>query len=322
MEKCNYCGAEMDDGAKFCTACGNPLHKKCKQCGCENDTAARFCKQCGAEFDEVRIDYKASEKLNIAGISNCQHLFANGNGTIFLGNQKVDFAKMFAGNDLVEEIVLPKVDVIPDHAFDGCYKLRKVTIPDTVTEIGYCAFYQCNGLMEITLPANLKIIGNCAFHRCESLTEIIFPSSMVTVGAGAFAECTGLKKITFLENDHLTIENKAFADCCDLEEVRIKGGQKIGKQAFYNCSRMNYLSVRVRDIDEFAFQGCSGLSTIFLCCFAKYIGTIADSAFCNCNMYASSELANYRGIKKFGTEFNYVRSTMLGIDLDPDLDLE
>ena len=311
MKKCNYCGAEMDDCAKYCTVCGKSLQKECNKCGCQNETSARFCKGCGTEFDEVRIDYKAPEKLNLVGISNCQHLYANGCGTVMFDTINVDISKIFTGNDLVEEIILPNINVIPEHAFDGCCNLRKITLPDSVTEIGYCAFYLCNNMKEINFPSKIMTIGNCAFHRCESLKEIVIPSSVKIIGAGAFSECTGLKKLTIVENDDITIESRAFADCCSLEEVRINGGKKLGKHAFLNCRNMNLLSIKIKEIDDFAFQNCGNLSKIFLSCYADCIETIAESAFFGCNSYANSELLNYRGIKKYGSEFDYVRHQMM-----------
>lgn len=50
MSKCSNCGAELDEGAKFCMECGTPVPqvKKCIQCGMELPLKARFCFGCGA----------------------------------------------------------------------------------------------------------------------------------------------------------------------------------------------------------------------------------------------------------------------------------
>ncbi len=50
--KCNRCGAELTDNAKFCGNCGNPckIAEKtyCNVCGSELEINARFCGNCGA----------------------------------------------------------------------------------------------------------------------------------------------------------------------------------------------------------------------------------------------------------------------------------
>jgi hypothetical protein len=47
--RCRFCNQDNPDGARFCNACGSPLHlKPCPQCEAVNDTAAAQCYECGA----------------------------------------------------------------------------------------------------------------------------------------------------------------------------------------------------------------------------------------------------------------------------------
>ena len=46
--------------------------------------------------------------------------------------------------------------------FFGCTSLTNITIPDSVTNIGYCAFTDCASLTSITIPNSVEEIGRNA----------------------------------------------------------------------------------------------------------------------------------------------------------------
>jgi hypothetical protein len=48
---CPFCERQNPEDAKFCNACGSPLHlKPCKECGAVDDIGAKACYKCGAPF--------------------------------------------------------------------------------------------------------------------------------------------------------------------------------------------------------------------------------------------------------------------------------
>src|SRR5438874_6109514 len=50
--RCRFCDHGNPEGARFCNACGSPLHlKPCPQCEAVNDTAAAQCYECGAVLE-------------------------------------------------------------------------------------------------------------------------------------------------------------------------------------------------------------------------------------------------------------------------------
>jgi hypothetical protein len=61
--------------------------------------------------------------------------------------------------------------------------LKSVHIPESVTAIGYEAFYGCEGLESITLPASLTSIEFQAFYRCLYLASIYCKSTTPPSGA-------------------------------------------------------------------------------------------------------------------------------------------
>ena len=53
-------------------------------------------------------------------------------------------------------------------------------IPESVTTIGYYAFYNCTGLTSVVIPDSVNSIEEEAFSECGNLN--------VTVGQGSYAE--------------------------------------------------------------------------------------------------------------------------------------
>lgn len=64
------------------------------------------------------------------------------------------------------------VSVIGKKAFLSKKNLRRVTLPDTVEEIGDWAFAYCDGLERVTLPEKSIRFGKAVFMECVSLTQI------------------------------------------------------------------------------------------------------------------------------------------------------
>jgi hypothetical protein len=94
-----------------------------------------------------------------------------------------------------EEFEGLRVTSIGQEAFYECSNLTSVTIPQSVTSIGYCAFGLC-GLTELTIPTSITSIGKSAFFKCLGLTSITIPSSVTSLGDFAFYECTGITSVT------------------------------------------------------------------------------------------------------------------------------
>ena len=63
----------------------------------------------------------------------------------------------------------PWVEEIPENAFSGMNKLKKVVLPETVKAIGKNAFKGCKSLEEINLPENVKC-DKKTFKDCKNLS--------------------------------------------------------------------------------------------------------------------------------------------------------
>ena len=107
-----------------------------------------------------------------------------------------------------------------DSAFFYCSSLTSITIPDSVTSIGYFAFGSCTSLTSITIPDSVTSIGDSAFFNCASLTNITISNSVVSIGAEAFGGCRSLTSID-IPDSVTSIGAYAFRDCLNLKTITI-----------------------------------------------------------------------------------------------------
>ena len=117
-------------------------------------------------------------------------------------------------------------------AFNGCTSLSSISIPDSVTSIGFCAFNGCTSLSSISIPDSVTRIGDNAFAFCYSLTAADIGSSVKSIGNYAFYWCTSLASVT-IPDSVTSIGNCAFYGCTSLSSISIPDSViYIGTEAF------------------------------------------------------------------------------------------
>ena len=146
-----------------------------------------------------------------------------------------------------------------------------MTIPNTVTSMGFNAFYLCNGLTSVAISdlaawCNIYLYYNdinsnpltYAHHLYldgKEITDLVIPNGVTSIKKYAFYGCSGLNSVTIPSSVN-SIDNSAFSGCgltsvklhcakvgdswfsgLPIKEVTI--GEEvtyIGKSAFYNCT--------------------------------------------------------------------------------------
>jgi hypothetical protein len=89
-----------------------------------------------------------------------------------------------------------KLTKIDDGAFNGCWAMTHITLPDSIKSINYHAFESCSSLTEIVIPEGVTEIGNEAYDSCRAAIKIDLPSTLKSIGGYTFNACT--KVSTFI----------------------------------------------------------------------------------------------------------------------------
>ena len=180
--------------------------------------------------------------------------------------------------------------------FRGCSSLTSVSIPNSVTSIGEYAFHDCNGLTTVTIPNSVISIGVGAFYKCSSLTSVSIPNSVTSIGEYAFHGCRALTSVT-IPNSVTSIGDYAFVGCSSLTSITIPNSvTSIGSHVFWYCSGLTSVTIpnSVTSIGDYAFEKCSGLTSITI---PKSVTSIYNEAFANCpkleNVYCYAENLSY-----------------------------
>ena len=178
----------------------------------------------------------------------------------------------------------------------GC---QSTVIPDSVAEIGRCAFSNCCALTSVVIPSSVTKIGDDAFSDCCALTSVVISNSVTKIGDDAFSDCRALTSIKVAEDNPKydsrggcnaiieTESNKLLFGC--QSTVIPDSVAEIGECAFSDCCALTSIEIptSVTEIGDFAFFGCTGLTSVVI---PSSVTEIGDHAFFGCTGLTNGEI--------------------------------
>lgn len=182
------------------------------------------------------IEYEATEEISPF----------KSNGTPSFGGKDVRFLKDKStfSEGKGKWAYTGEVTYIVEAAFNGSTKIKSITLPESITDIGYgqsqggSAFENCTALESIVIKGNITTIRVRTFYGCSSLKSITLPESLKTIQYNAFESCTSLEEIV-IPDAVTTIEKQVFSQCTSLTTATIGSSvTTIGENCFNKCKKL------------------------------------------------------------------------------------
>lgn len=143
-------------------------------------------------------------------------------GKTYTINENVKTIKeyAFSNNYHLEDVDVSTVEAIERGAFYGIQTLKKVKLPEAITQMGTAVFSGDISLKEVTLPKGITKLEACTFTDANGLLKVNLPSTITEIG------------------------DYAFTGCSYLQELAIPvGTKKIGKQILQSCYKIEKLYI-------------------------------------------------------------------------------
>jgi hypothetical protein len=264
-----------------------------------------------ASHANVYIDgiyYNLYDNTKEAAVTDGDIPNTDGNGRkTYVGNITIPSTVKYEGTTY-------NVTFIQRSAFSRNIELLSVTLPNSITSIGWEAFAECKKLQSITIPksvtlieertlsasVNLKTIivdkDNKVFdsrNNCNAIIDTetneliqgcqttVIPNTVTRIGNEAFFGMAGLTSID-IPNSVTSIGNSAFGQS-GLTTLTIPNSViYLGEYIFAGCIDMKSITLTesLKTIQTWTFQSCVELQSITI---PASVESIYWDSFCSCN---------------------------------------
>ena len=137
-------------------------------------------------------------------------------------------------------------------------EVEEVTLPDTIYQINYNAFYRCENLKSVDLGDGLENIQSEAFYYCSSLERVALPASLSSIGDYAFSGCSSVVEyVVNSANQYFSSENGVLFN---------KSKDRLYKYPAKSSTTTYVIPSTVKNIEQFAFGDCWYIEEVTLSC--------------------------------------------------------
>ena len=201
-------------------------------------------------------------------------------------------------------------------------EITTVVIHHGVTTIGDFSFYGCTSLASVTIPTSVTTIGVAALSY-TSLANIVILANVTSISCGAFAGCSSLESISvafgntkYHSEDNCLIETASHTLIAGCKNSVIPDDvTAISDYAFEGCTGLTSITIPagVTGIGNRAFYGCTSLLTVILN--STTMVTLGTNAFDACTaLNAIGVPAGTAGTYKTATNWSAYADKIYAID--------
>ena len=189
-------------------------------------------------------------------------------------------------NSKMETLVISEgIEKIGVNGIASNKKLKTVSLPSTLMEIGNMAFNNDENIQSVQFPngSNLQSIGEKAFNECKNMEFFEIPSTVSSIGSYAFYNNEKMESFTIPENVTI-IEEHTFSQCSSLKTIVLHDKlTHINDAAFLSCKELsnidNDLPASLEYLGGSAFNGVPGFKHLIL---SGNLKIIYSNTFANC----------------------------------------
>ena len=132
-------------------------------------------------------------------------------------------------------------------AFRHCYKLKALHFPNGATSVPYSCCSDDYELEDVVIPEGYTSIEQYGFIACRALQSITLPSTMTKIGVQSIAYCTSLTEVIVLAINPPNINSDSFAGDNNLASIYVPDGSV---DAYKSASGWSTYASRVKGISE------------------------------------------------------------------------
>lgn len=190
------------------------------------------------------------------------------NHGIFESESRLDNYNLYNSNDIISDDFIVKAGVATKYTGNKSI----VVVPEGVTELVPCLFWDNQVIEEVILPDTLVNISGDTFYNSANLRKVNIPKNVKFMGNNPFAGCPNIEVINESPYFNLVdgiLYNKDFTRLIyypiskkdDRYEIK-EGCRILGKHSFYLCDNLKEVVIpsSVIKLENNPFSGCNQIT--------------------------------------------------------------
>lgn len=192
------------------------------------------------------------------------------NHGIFECESRLDNYNLYNSSDIISDDFIVKAGVATKYTGNKSI----VTVPEGVTELAPCLFWDNQVIEEVILPDTLVNISGDTFYNSANLRKVNIPKNVKFMGNNPFAGCPNIEVINESPYFNLVdgiLYNRDFTRLIyypiskkdDRYEIK-EGCRILGKHSFYLCDNLKEVVIpsSIIKLENNPFSGCTKINLV------------------------------------------------------------